>query len=295
MSIRFDGRVAIVTGAGGGLGREHALALAARGAKVVVNDLGGAVDGSGGSGSAAQKVVDEIVAAGGEAVADAHSVSDFAGAQALVQRAVDTYGTVDIVINNAGILRDKSFIKMDMPDFDTVVDVHLLGSAYVTKAAWPILTAKNYGRIIMTTSTTGLFGNFGQANYGAAKLGLVGLMNTLKIEGQKFDIRVNSICPVAATRMTEGLMPAQILEKLKPGLVTPAVMFLVSQDAPTGEIIEAGAGWYTRVQVYQGTGAILGDKTTPEDIAANWDKISDMSEARAYATGSEAFAGALKM
>jgi len=279
MSIRFDNRVAIVTGAGGGLGRSHALELAKRGAKVVVNDLGGAVDGSGSSAGAAQRVVDEIKAAGGEAVADTNSVSTPETAEALVKTAIDTYGKLDIVINNAGILRDKSFAKGELADFKLVIEVHLMGSVYVTKAAWPHLQANNYGRVVMTSSASGLYGNFGQANYGSAKMGLVGLMNTLKLEGQKNDIRVNTIAPVAATRMTENLLPPAVLETLKPELVTAGVMHLVQENSPNGVILEAGAGYYSTVQIVEGTGAKLGAEASAEDVAAAWDKIADMSGA----------------
>ncbi|MCF4165602.1 SDR family oxidoreductase [Zavarzinia compransoris] len=279
MSIRFDNRVAIVTGAGGGLGRSHALELAKRGAKVVVNDLGGAVDGSGSSAGAAQRVVDEIKAAGGEAVADTNSVSTPETAEALVKTAIDTYGKLDIVINNAGILRDKSFAKGELADFKLVIEVHLMGSVYVTKAAWPHLQANNYGRVVMTSSASGLYGNFGQANYGSAKMGLVGLMNTLKLEGQKNDIRVNTIAPVAATRMTENLLPPAVLETLKPELVTSGVMHLVQENGPNGVILEAGAGYFSTVQIVEGTGAKLGAEATAEDVAAAWDKIADMSGA----------------
>ncbi|MDD3445105.1 MAG: SDR family oxidoreductase [Zavarzinia sp.] len=279
MSIRFDNRVAIVTGAGGGLGRSHALELAKRGAKVVVNDLGGAVDGSGSSAGAAQRVVDEIKAAGGEAVADTNSVSTPETAEALVKTAIDTYGKLDIVINNAGILRDKSFAKGELADFKLVIEVHLMGSVYVTKAAWPHLQANNYGRVVMTSSASGLYGNFGQANYGSAKMGLVGLMNTLKLEGQKNDIRVNTIAPVAATRMTENLLPPAVLETLKPELVTAGVMHLVQENSPNGVILEAGAGYYSTVQIVEGTGAKLGAEVSAEDVAAAWDKIADMSGA----------------
>lgn len=279
MSIRFDNRVAIVTGAGGGLGRSHALALAARGAKVVVNDLGGAVDGSGSSAGAAQRVVDEIKALGGEAVADTNSVSTPESAEALVKTAIDTYGKLDILINNAGILRDKSFAKGELADFKLVIEVHLMGSVYVTKAAWPHLQANNYGRVVMTSSASGLYGNFGQANYGSAKLGLVGLMNTLKLEGQKNDIRVNTIAPVAATRMTENLLPPAVLETLKPELVTSGVLHLVQENSPNGAILEAGAGYYSLVQIVEGAGVKLGAEATAEDVAAAWDKIADMSKA----------------
>jgi NAD(P)-dependent dehydrogenase (short-subunit alcohol dehydrogenase family) len=289
MAIDFKGKVAIVTGAGAGLGKCHALELAKRGAKVVVNDLGSAVDGSGGSSAAAQAVVDEIKKMGGEAIANGASVSDKKGAESIVADAVKAFGTVDILINNAGILRDKSFSKVSLEDFELVVNVHLLGSVYVTKAAWPVMYEKGYGRIIMTTSSSGLYGNFGQANYGAAKLGIVGLKNTLKIEGEKKNIRVNAIAPIAATRMTENLgIPEEFFKKLKPELVTPAVLFLCSEDAPNGCIIEAGAGHYSKVAIVEAKGVKIGDNATAEDIAANFSKISDMSGAAEYRQGGEA-------
>jgi NAD(P)-dependent dehydrogenase (short-subunit alcohol dehydrogenase family) len=219
--IRFDGQVVIVTGAGGGLGRSHALEFAKRGAKVVVNDLGGSMDGSGGSSAAADAVVAEIIAAGGEAIADGASVTNDAGVAALVERTMAKWGRIDVLIANAGILRDKSFSKMELADFSTVVDVHLMGTVKPLKAVWEIMKAQNYGRIVVTTSSSGLYGNFGQANYGAAKLALVGLMNTIKLEGAKNDIRINAISPVAATRMTENLMPPEMLAKLGPEQVTP--------------------------------------------------------------------------
>jgi NAD(P)-dependent dehydrogenase (short-subunit alcohol dehydrogenase family) len=288
-NLRFDGKVAIVTGAGGGLGRSHALLLASRGAKVVVNDLGSAVDGSGGSSAAAQAVVEEIKKAVGEAVANGASVSDKKGAESIVQDAVKAFGTVDILINNAGILRDKSFSKGTLEDFELVVNVHLLGSVYVTKAAWPIFLEKGYGRVVMTTSSSGLYGNFGQSNYGAAKLGIIGLMQTLKLEGEKKNVRVNAIAPIAATRMTEGLgIPEEFFKKLKPELVTPAVLFLASENAPTGAIIEAGAGHYSRVAIVESRGVKLGDGATAEDIASNWDKIADLKDAQDFKQGGEA-------
>ena len=228
MTIRFDGRVAIVTGAGGGLGRQHALALAARGAKLVVNDLGGTLDGNGGTTSAAQTVVDEIRAAGGEAIASGASVTDAAAVQAMVDAAVKTWGRVDILVNNAGILRDKSFTKMTLDDFRLVIEVHLMGAVNCTKAVWDLMRAQNYGRIVMTTSSSGLYGNFGQSNYGAAKMALVGLMQTLAIEGAKNDIRVNCLAPTAATRMTEHLMPEAVLKLLQAEAVTPGLLALVA-------------------------------------------------------------------
>ena len=289
MTIDFKGRVAIVTGAGAGLGRIHAIELAKRGAKVVVNDLGASVDGSGGSSAAAQAVVEEIKKAGGEAIANGASVSDKKGAESIVADAVKAFGTVDILINNAGILRDKSFMKGSIEDFELIVSVHLLGSMYVTKAAWPVMNEKGYGRIVMTTSSSGLYGNFGQSNYGAAKLGLIGLMNTLKIEGEKKNVKVNAIAPIAATRMTEGLgIPEEFFKKLKPELVTPAVLYLCSEQAPTGLIIEAGAGHYSKVAIVEAKGAKLGDNVKPEDIEANIGKITDMTNADEFAMGGAA-------
>src|SRR5215469_10104073 len=226
MAIRFDGKVAIVTGAGGGLGRAHALDLARRGAKVVVNDLGGAVDGTGGNSEAAEKVVAEIKAAGGTAIANGASVTDDAGVAHLVKQTMDTYGRIDILIANAGILRDKSFSKMEIADFEAVMAVHVMGTVKPAKAIWQIMRDQQYGRIVVTTSSTGLYGNFGQTNYGCAKLGLVGFMNTLKLEGAKDNIKVNAICPVAGTRMTESILPPAVVDMLKPEYVTPAVIFL---------------------------------------------------------------------
>jgi NAD(P)-dependent dehydrogenase (short-subunit alcohol dehydrogenase family) len=289
MSIDFKGKVAIVTGAGAGLGRNHALELAKRGAKVVVNDLGSSVDGSGGSSAAAQAVVEEIKKAGGEAIANGASVADKKGAESIVADAVKAFGTVDIVINNAGILRDKSFVKGSLEDFELLINVHLLGSVYVTKAAWPLMLEKGYGRVIMTTSSSGLYGNFGQSNYGAAKLGVIGFMNTLKIEGEKKNVRVNAIAPIAATRMTETLgIPEEFFKRLKPELVTPAVLYLASENAPTGLIIEAGAGHYSKVAILEAKGVKLGDNVTPEDIEANIGKITDMTGADEFTMGGAA-------
>tara|TARA_Y100000991_G_scaffold106063_1_gene79978 strand:- start:175 stop:1047 length:873 start_codon:yes stop_codon:yes gene_type:complete len=277
MTVSFADQVAIVTGAGGGLGRCHALELARRGAKVVVNDLGGAMDGSGGSSAAAEAVVAEIKAMGGEALANGGSVSDRAGAQSMVDDAMNTWGRVDVLINNAGILRDKSFSKMTLDDFDMVVNVHLLGAAYCSHAVWPIMREQNYGRILMTTSPTGLYGNFGQTNYGAAKLGQVGLMNSLKIEGAKNNIHTNTIAPVAATRMTENLMPDEVLQKLGPELVTPAALFLVSTDAPNGVILQAQGGTFSLAGIFENDGVNIGVDATVEDIADNYESIVDMS------------------
>ena len=258
MGLDFKGRVAIVTGAGGGLGKQHALLLASRGAKVMVNDLGADVHGEGGSVSAAQAVVDEIRAAGGEAMVNGASVTDFDAVQKMVQQAMDAWGRVDILVNNAGILRDKSFAKMELADFKLVMDVHVMGAVHCTKAVWPIMQAQNYGRIIMTTSSSGLYGNFGQANYGAAKMALAGLMQTLSIEGMKHDIRVNCLAPTAATRMTEGLMPQAVLDALQPQAVSPAMLVMASEDAPNRTIICAGAGSFEVANITLTQGIHLG-------------------------------------
>jgi NAD(P)-dependent dehydrogenase (short-subunit alcohol dehydrogenase family) len=278
MTIRFDGQVAIVTGAGGGLGREHALALAARGAKVVVNDLGGARDGSGGSATAAEAVVAEIVAAGGEAMANAASVTDFAAVQAMVAAAMAKWGRVDLLVNNAGVLRDRTFAKMEIEDFRFVVEVHLMGAVNCTKAVWEIMRSQNYGRIVMTTSSSGLYGNFGQSNYGAAKMALVGLMQTLSIEGAKNDIRVNCLAPTAHTRMTEDLGAALPLEALGPELVTPGLLYLLSRDAPSRCILAAGAGGFERAYVTLTEGVHLSGEDAPEQVAAQFDAISDRAK-----------------
>lgn len=279
MSISFEDRVAIVTGAGGGLGRQHALELGRRGAKVVVNDLGGSVDGSGGSLTAAEAVAREINEAGGTAVANSASVTDLDAVQGMVDDTMQRWGRIDIVINNAGILRDKTFAKMELANWHAVMDVHLTGSLNVTKCVWPIMVEQNYGRIVMTTSTSGLFGNFGQSNYGAAKLGLVGFMNTLRLEGAKYNIFTNAIAPIAATRMTLNLPGFEDSEeRLAPELVTPAVVFLCSEEAPNGRIIQAMGGRYYSADVRENAGVDLGTGATVEDIAANIDTILDMSE-----------------
>jgi len=287
MTIRFDGKVAIVTGAGGGLGRAHALDFAKRGAKVVVNDLGGAVDGTGGSSDAAQKVVAEITAAGGTAIANGASVTDDAGVAHLVKQTMDAFGRADILIANAGILRDKSFVKMEFADFNAVMAVHVMGTVKPAKALWQIMRDQQYGRIVVTTSSTGLYGNFGQTNYGCAKLGLVGFMNTLKLEGAKDNIKVNAICPVAATRMTENLMPPQMLEMLKPEYVTPGVVFLASEDAPTGMILTAGAGIFSAAQIIESSGINLGHGADADTVAQYWSKISDFTGAKHFTMGGE--------
>jgi NAD(P)-dependent dehydrogenase (short-subunit alcohol dehydrogenase family) len=276
MSVSFEGRVAIVTGAGGGLGRAYALDLARRGAKVVVNDLGGARDGSGASLSAAQAVVDEIAAFGGEAMANGASVTDMAAIEKMVANVKERWGRIDILINNAGILRDKTFAKMTLDDFRTVLDVHLMGSVNCTKAVWDLMREQAYGRILMTTSSTGLYGNFGQANYGAAKLGLVGLMKTLALEGAKYNVHVNTIAPLAATRMTEDLMPPALLEKMGPETVVPAAVFLVSDEAPTNVILNAGGGGIERAYVTLTRGIHLSaEELTAETVAARFAEISD--------------------
>ena len=275
MSIRFDGRVAIITGAGNGLGRQHALALAARGAKVVINDLGGARDGSGGSLSAAQQVVKEIVNAGGTAMANGASVTDAAAVEAMVAATLSTFGRVDILINNAGILRDKSFAKMTLDEFRAVVDVHLMGAAICTKAVWETMRSQNYGRILMTTSSSGLFGNFGQSNYGAAKTAVVGLMQVLSLEGAKNNIHVNCLAPTATTRMTDDILPGQIQDHFKPEYVTPAAVYLVSEQAPTRCIMNAGAGTFAATHIAMTSGIHLGhDADTPEKLAAAFAQVT---------------------
>lgn len=286
-ALSFEGQVAIVTGAGGGLGREHALALARRGAKVLVNDLGGSLDGVGGSVSAAQAVVNEIRALGGEAIANGASVTDFAAVQAMVQQAVDAWGRVDILVNNAGILRDKSFAKMDMDDFRLVVDVHLMGAAHCCKAVWPHMQAQNYGRIVMTTSSSGLYGNFGQSNYGAAKMALVGLMQTLAIEGTKHNIHVNALAPTAATRMTEGLMPEAVLAALKPEAVVPAMLVLAHASAPTRTILCAGAGGFEAAHITLTQGAYIGmGADAAEQLAEQLGAVVDRSNEKVPQSGS---------
>ena len=287
MSIDFHGRVAIVTGAGGGLGKQHALALAKRGAKVVVNDLGGNVRGEGGSVSAAQAVVDEIVKAGGEAIANGASVTDFEAVKGMVQQAMDTWGRVDILVNNAGILRDKSFSKMEVDEFRLVMEVHVMGAFHCTKAVWPIMQAQKYGRVIMTTSSSGLYGNFGQANYGAAKMALAGMMQTLSIEGEKYNIRVNSLAPTAATRMTEGLMPEAVLKALEPQAVVPAMLVMACEDAPNRTIICAGAGSFEVANITLTQGVYLGmAENTAEQLLAAMPHVTDRHNELVPASGS---------
>jgi len=280
MSIRFDGRVAVVTGAAAGLGRSHALALAARGAMVVVNDYGGDVHGSGASSGPAEQVVEEIIAAGGEAMAHGADVSNPEQVADMVERAIDRWGRVDVLVNNAGILRDASFAKGTLEDFRKVLDVHLYGSAVCSRAVWPHMRAAGYGRILMTTSTSGIYGNFGQANYGAAKTGLIGLMNVLQIEGDKHGIHVNALCPAAATRMTQGLLPESVLALLDPGAVTPAALFLVSEQAPRRTILSAVAGGFSRIVIQETRGVYLPrSERTPEAIAARYAEIADLDGA----------------
>lgn len=288
MTINFDGKVAIVTGAGGGLGRSHAMELAKRGAKVVVNDLGGARDGTGGSSEAADSVVAEIKALGGEAMANGASVTDIDEVNAMVASIMDKWGRIDILVNNAGILRDKTFQKMEIADFAAVMDVHVLGAVNCSKAVWEIMRNQAYGRIVMTTSSSGLYGNFGQANYGAAKLGLVGFMNTLHLEGAKYNIHINALAPVAATRMTEDVIPENMLGLLAPELVTPAVIYLVSDTAPSRQILCAGAGGFAVAKIIETDGIVLKpEDATAENIAAKWAEISDQTEAKELMMGGE--------
>ncbi len=286
--MSFADKVAIITGAGGGLGREHALLLAEAGARVVVNDLGGSVDGSG-QGDAADTVVEEIRAAGGEAVANKDSVSDRDGARRIVETAVKEYGTVDIVINNAGILRDKTFKKMTLDEWDIVINVHLNGSAYVSWHAWPIMYEKNYGRILFTSSVSGILGSFGQANYGAAKMGMVGLMNNLSREGASHNVHVNCLSPGAATRMTASVPGSEIDADNPdaanhPKLVSPAALYLVSEDAPNGRIIQAARGRFASDMVFANKGMDLGLEPTWEDIADNSEEILDIGAANLKTT-----------
>ena len=287
-SVEFKDRVAIVTGAGGGLGRSHALALAARGVKVVVNDLGGSVDGTGGSETMAEKVVAEIIAAGGEAIANGANVTNEDEVQAMVDEAIAKWGKVDILVNNAGILRDKSFSKMTLADWDLVVAVHLKGSAVCTKAVWNHMKENTYGRIVMTTSSSGMYGNFGQTNYGAAKAGLSGFMRTLCLEGAKYDIRVNVLSPTARSRMTENLMPEEILEKLTVESVSAGLVYLVCDDAPNRMIMCAGAGGYSETKVFETSGINLSEGAqTAENVAKFIDKIRDTDGMEEFTNGGQ--------
>lgn len=288
MTIRYEGRVAIVTGAGLGLGRSHAIELARRGARVVVNDLGGATDGTGSSSAAALGVVAEIEALGGEAMASAANVARYDEVEAMVAAARERWGRIDILVNNAGILRDKSFAKGTLDDFQRVLDVHLMGTVNCTKACWDSMRERGYGRIVVTTSSSGLYGNFGQTNYGAAKMGVIGLMNTLVLEGAKYNIRVNALAPTAGTRMTEGLIPEKAFDLLTPETVTPAVLYLVSEDAPNRTILCAGAGGFAVSRIVETEGVWLPPaEQTPEGIAAHWEAISAPQGARALQAGFE--------
>ena len=288
MTIRFDDQVVIVTGSGNGLGKSHALEFARRGARVVVNDLGGARDGSGASSEAAFKVVAQIESEGGEAMANGANVADYQQVETMVSDAVDQWGRVDVLVNNAGILRDKTFAKMDLANFQIVLDVHLRGSVNCSKAVWELMREQQYGRIVMTSSSSGIYGNFGQTNYGAAKMGLVGFMNSLALEGQKYGIRVNSLAPVAATRMTEDVMPENVLALLQPEAVTPAVIFLASEDAPTRQIIGAGAGVFAKVVIQETVGVFLPPESRDaEHVAAAWQQIADTAGQQELQAGGE--------
>lgn len=291
MTIRFDGQVAIITGAGRGLGRTHALALAERGARVVVNDLGT----DGGNSENALAVVAEIEAAGGEAIANGANVADFEQVSAMVQQTMDKWGRVDILINNAGILRDKTFAKMPIEDFKLVVDVHLMGTANCTKAVWDIMREQQYGRIVFTTSSSGLYGNFGQSNYGAAKMAMVGLMNTLHLEGAKSNIRVNCLAPGAGTAMTDGLLPKPVFDLLTPESVSPGAVYLVSEDAPSRKVLAAAGGSFAIFKGFETTGlSLLPEQLSPEGVAAAWDSIDNetgMSELQAGFEQPTKFAG----
>ena len=287
--IRFDNKVSVITGAGNGLGKSHALFLASRGAKVVVNDLGGTVAGTGGSRAVADAVVEEITASGGEAVANYDTVATEEGGQHVIQTALDAFGTVDILINNAGNVRDKSFAKMNLDDFRSLIDVHLMGAVYCTHAAWPIMREKGFGRIVMTTSSAGLYGNHGHTNYGTAKMALIGLMNSLKEEGQRYNISVNAIAPIALTRMSEPATTPQYAPLMKPEFVTAAVAWLCAPDnTDTGHIIQAGAGYYSKIEVREAAGALFDTETIPqpEQIRERYTEITDMGEAAPYANAS---------
>lgn len=282
---RFDDRVAVITGAGGGLGRAHALLLAGRGAKIVVNDLGGSFDGEGSDATPAQKVCDEIKAAGGEAVPNYDSVSEWDSAQKIIKTAIDTYGKIDILINNAGILRDKSMMKMDIVDWDLIIAVHLSGTFFCTKAAFPFMREAGYGRIVSTSSAAGLYGNFGQTNYAAAKLGIAGMMNSVKLEGAKYNIKANTLVPVAGTRLTATVMPPQVVDQIKPEFVSPVVAYLVSEGCElSGAMMVAGAGYFSRAAIMEGPGYFFDDPAavTVDDIAAKLSEITTLEGAAEY-------------
>jgi len=288
LSIRFDDQVVIVTGSGNGLGKCHALEFARRGARVVVNDLGGTLDGTGTGSAAALEVVTQIEAEGGAAMANGANVTDFGQVEAMVSDAIDKWGRVDVLVNNAGILRDKTFGKMELADFAAVVDVHLFGAVNCTKAVWDKMREQEYGRIVLTSSSSGIYGNFGQTNYGSAKMGVIGFMNALWLEGQKYGIKVNALAPIAATRMTENLIPEHILAMLQPEAVTPAVIFMASEDAPNRQIIAAGAGVYAKVVIQETPGIFLPEEQRDaEHIAASWEQIANTDGQVELQVGSE--------
>ena len=296
--IRFDNKVAVITGAGNGLGKSHALFLASRGARVVVNDLGGTVAGTGGSRAVADTVVEEITAAGGEAVANYDTVATEEGGKRVIQTALDTFGTVDILINNAGNVRDKSFAKMDLDDFRSLIDVHLMGAVYCTHAAWPIMREKGFGRVVMTTSSAGLYGNHGHTNYGTAKMALIGLMNSLKEEGRRYNITVNAIAPIALTRMSEPATTPQYAPLMKPEFVTAAVAWLCAPDnTDSGHIIQAGVGYYAKIEVREATGVLFDSETIPqpEQIRDRYPEIADMGGAVPYENASAVIRKVFKM
>jgi NAD(P)-dependent dehydrogenase (short-subunit alcohol dehydrogenase family) len=296
-SYGLSGRTVLVTGAGGGLGRAHALLFAKHGANVVVNDLGGKADGTGKSTSMADQVVDEIASAGGKAVANYDSVSDKAGAESMVKTAIDKFGSIDILINNAGILRDKSFSNMEDADWDAVQAVHVKGAYYCTKAAWPHMRENKYGRIIMTASASGIYGNFGQTNYAAAKNALVGLGQTLALEGEKHNVRTNIIAPVAVSRMTESLMPEFVHDFIKPEYVSPLVVFLCSDKCDAnGEVYEVGAGAFCRIETLRSKGLRIkpDGEITVDQVAESWEKINDMSDAEILRSIAESTQSTLK-
>ncbi len=283
--IRFDDRVAVITGAGGGLGRAHALLLASRGAKIVVNDLGGSMDGVGGDNTPAQKVCDEVKALGGEAVPNYDSVSEWDSAQKIIKTAIDSFGKVDILINNAGILRDKSIMKMEIQDWELIMDVHLSGTFFCTKAAFPYMREAGYGRILSTSSAAGIYGNFGQVNYGAAKMGIAGMMLSVRLEGAKYNILANTLVPVAGTRLTATVMPPQVVEMLKPEFVSPIAAYAVSEACTlSGQIFVAGAGYFSRAAIVEGPGVFFDDAAavSPDDIAAKISEIANLEGAVEY-------------
>ncbi len=288
--VRFDGKVAVITGAGGGLGKAYALLLASRGAKVVVNDLGGSFDGSGSDSTPAQQVVDEIKSAGGEAIASYDSVAEYESAQKIINTALDTYGKIDILINNAGILRDKSLVKMELDDYRMVMSVHLDGTFFCTKAAFPSMKEQNYGRIVSTASAAGLYGNFGQTNYGAAKMGIAGFMNCVAQEGGRYNIKANTIVPTAGTRLTFTVMPEDVISKVKPEFVAPLVGWLCSESCEeSGKMFSAGAGYFARAAVVEGAGVTFGgeNELTIEMLIEKMDQIKSLDSAREYSSAME--------